>query len=171
MSLTMYQASVPVFTQYLSALSGLLDKAEALCMAKKIDPLVMTSARLAPDMFPLSRQVQIACDFAKGASARLANVDVPAWPDEEKTLAELKARIKKTIDFISALKPAQIDGSESRDIKLKIRGNDVVMKGQPYLTNYATGHFYFHCTTAYAILRHNGVEIGKGDFIGKVPGM
>ncbi len=170
MSLTMYQASVPVFTQYLNALSAILDKAEALCAAKKIDPLVMTSARLAPDMFPMTRQVQIACDFAKGCTARLAGAEVPSWEDNEKTFAELKARIKKTVDFIAGFKPAQIDGSEGRDIKLKIRGNDVTFKGQPYLTNYALGHFYFHCTTTYAILRHNGVEVGKADFIGKVPG-
>jgi uncharacterized protein len=170
MTLSMYQASVPVFAQYLTALVSLLDKTAALCAAKKIDPLVITGSRLAPDMFPLTRQVQIACDFAKGACARLAGVDVPTWDDKEQTLDELKARIQKTLDFIHSLKPAQIDGSEGRDIHLKIAGNPVVMKGQPYLTNFALGHFYFHATTAYNVLRHNGVEIGKRDFIGKVPG-
>jgi uncharacterized protein len=171
MSLTMYQASVPVFVQYLNALDGLLDKAKAMCAAKKIDETVLTGMRLAPDMFPLARQVQIACDFAKGASARLAGADVPAWDDNEKSIDELRARIRKTVDFIQGFKVAQIAASEERDIKLKIRGNDVTFKGQPYLTNFAMGHFFFHATTAYNILRHNGVEVGKGDFIGQVPGM
>jgi hypothetical protein len=168
---TMYELSVPIFAQYLTALSANLDKAAALCVAKKIEPAVLTSARLAPDMFPLSRQVQIACDFAKGASARLAGVEVPTWEDNEKSIDDLKARIKKTIDFIQALKPAQFEAAATRDINIKLRGNPVTFKGQPYLTHFAMGHFYFHCTTAYNILRHNGVEIGKGDFIGAIPGM
>ena len=171
MAISMHQISVPVFTQYLLALSANLDKAAAFCAAKKIDPAVLVSARLAPDMFPMSRQVQIACDFAKGASARLAGAEVPAWADDEKTFDDLKARIQKTLDFIAGLKPAAFEGAETRDIKIKVRGNDVTFKGLPYLANYAMGHFYFHCTTAYAILRHNGVELGKGDFIGKPPGM
>jgi uncharacterized protein len=171
MTLSMYQASVPVFVQYLHALETLLDKAKAMCAAKKIDEAVITGSRLAPDMFPLARQVQIACDFAKGASARLAGAEVPTWEDNEKSIDDLKARVRKTLDFIQGFKPSQIEGSEGRDIKLKIRGNDVVLKGQPYLCNFALGHFYFHTTTAYNILRHNGVEIGKGDFIGAVPGM
>ncbi len=170
MSLSMYQASVPVFTQYLAALSRNLDKAAQLCAAKKIEPSVIIGARLAPDMFPLARQVQIACDFAKGATARIAGADVPTWDDNEKTFEELAARIKKTIDFMHTFKPAQIDGSEGRNIEIKLRGTPVTFKGQPYLTNFAMGHFFFHCTTAYNILRHNGVEIGKGDFIGTVPG-
>lgn len=171
MAITMHQLSVPVFTQYLLALSANLDKAAAFCAAKKIEPSVLVTARLAPDMFPLSRQVQIACDFAKGGSARLAGAEVPSWPDDEKSIDELKARIAKTLDFIAGLKAASFDGAETRDIKIKVRGNDVTFKGLPYLTNYAMGHFFFHCTTAYAILRHNGVELGKGDFIGKPPGM
>ena len=171
MAISMHQLSVPVFTQYLLALSANLDKAAAFCAAKKIEPSVMTSARLAPDMFPLARQVQIACDFAKGASARLAGADVPSWSDDEKTFDELKARITKTIDFIAALKPTAFDGADTRDVTIKVRGNDMTFKGLPYLANYAMGHFYFHCTTAYAILRHNGIELGKGDFIGKPPGM
>ena len=171
MAISMHQISVPVFTQYLLALSANLDKAAAFCAAKKIDPAVLVGARLAPDMFPMSRQVQIACDFAKGASARLAGAEVPAWADDEKTFDDLKARIQKTLDFIAGLKPAAFEGAETRDIKIKVRGNDVTFKGLPYLANYAMGHFYFHCTTAYAILRHNGVELGKGDFIGKPPGM
>ena len=171
MAISMHQISVPVFTQYLLALSANLDKAAAFCAAKKIDPSVLVGARLAPDMFPMSRQVQIACDFAKGAYARLAGAEVPAWADDEKTFDDLKARIQKTLDFIAGLKPAAFEGAETRDIKIKVRGNDVTFKGLPYLANYAMGHFYFHCTTAYAILRHNGVELGKGDFIGKPPGM
>ena len=171
MAISMHQISVPVFSQYLLALSANLDKAAAFCATKKIDPSVLVSARLAPDMFPMSRQVQIACDFAKGASARLAGAEVPTWADDEKTFDELKARIQKTLDFISGLKPAAFEGAETRDIKIKVRGNDVTFKGLPYLANYAMGHFYFHCTAAYAILRHNGVELGKGDFIGKPPGM
>lgn len=171
MAVSMHQISVPVFNQYLLALTANLDKAAAFCAAKKIDPLVLVNSRLAPDMFPLSRQVQIACDFAKGASARLAGVEVPAWTDDEKTIDELKSRIKKTTDFIAALDPKAFEGADMRDVKIKIRGNDVTFKGLPYLANYAMGHFYFHCTTAYAILRHNGIELGKGDFIGKPPGM
>jgi hypothetical protein len=169
MSLSMYQASVPVFAQYLTSLDGLLAKAEALCAAKKIDEAVFAGFRLAPDMFPLSRQVQIGCDFAKGATARLAGMDVPSWPDDEKTLGELRARVKKTLDFVTSFKPGQIDGSEGRDITLKIQGAPVTFKGQPYLTNFALAHFFFHTTTAYNILRHNGVEVGKRDFIGQMP--
>lgn len=171
MAISMHQLSVPVFTQYLLALSSNLDKAAAFCAAKKIEPSVLVNARLAPDMFALARQVQIACDFAKGASARLAGVEVPAWADDEKTFDDLKARIKKTIDFIAALNASAFDGAETRDVKIKVRGNDMTFKGLPYLANYAMGHFYFHCTTAYAILRHNGIDLGKGDFIGKPPGM
>lgn len=166
MSISMYQSSVPAFVPTLEALSKILDKAEAFCAAKKIDPAVIVGARLAPDMFPLSRQVQIACDFAKGASGRLAGVELPAYEDNEKTFADLKARIAKTIAFIKSLKPEQIDGSETRDIHLKIGGNPVTFKGQPYLVNFALPNFYFHLTTAYAILRHNGVELGKQDYLG-----
>jgi len=171
MTISMFQASVPVFAQLLRALSGVLDKAEAHCTAKKIDPTVMAGSRLIADMFPLSRQIQIACDFAKGVTARLAGVEVPAWEDNEKSLADLKARIQKTIAYIEGFKPAQIDGSEERSISLKIAGNPVTLKGQPYLLNFGLAHFYFHTSAAYAILRANGVEIGKRDFIGTVPGM
>lgn len=171
MSLSMYQVSVPVFVQYLTALDAMLDKAAALCAAKKIDETVFTGLRLAPDMFALARQVQLASDFAKGPTARLAGVEAPAWEDTEKTIPELKARIKKTLDYIQGFKPSQIDGSEGRDIHIKLRGNPVTFKGQPYLLNFAMGHFNFHTVTAYNIMRHAGVEIGKGDFIGKLPGM
>jgi uncharacterized protein len=170
MSITMYQATVPAFVQILKALSGVLDKAEAHCTAKKIDPTALTSTRLIADMFPLSRQVQIACDFAKGVTARLAGVDVPGWEDTEKTIPELKARIAKTIAFVEGFKPAQIDGSEARDISIKIAGNPVTFKGQPYLLQFGLPNFYFHTAAAYSILRANGVDIGKRDFIGGAPG-
>ena len=171
MSLTMYQASVPPFVQILTALSGVLDKGQAYATAKKFDPAILLAARLSPNMFPLSRQVQIACDFAKGASARLAGAEVPSWPDQEKTFAELQERIRKTTDFVQTFKAAQIDGSEDRDVKVSIAGQPVTFKGQPYLIQFVLPNFYFHTTMAYAILRHNGVELGKRDFVGAVPGM
>jgi uncharacterized protein len=171
MSLTMYQASVPPFVQILTALSGVLDKGQAYATAKKFDPAILLTARLSPNMFPLSRQVQIACDFAKGASARLAGAEVPSWPDHEKTFAELQERIRKTTDFVQTFKAAQIDGSEDRDVKVSIAGQPVSFKGQPYLIQFVLPNFYFHTTMAYAILRHNGVELGKRDFVGAVPGM
>ncbi len=162
----MYQASAPRFAAMLKNLSAILDKAAAHAEARKIDPLVLTSARLYPDMFPLSRQVQIACDGAKGAMARLAGVEIPKHEDTEKTFEELKARIAKTVAFIESFKPAQVDGTEDRDIVLKLRGKDAAFKGLPYLLGFAYPNFYFHVTTAYSILRHNGVELGKGDFLG-----
>ncbi len=171
MSITMYQASVPAFTQILKALSGVLDKAEAHCTAKKIDPAVMIGTRLIADMFPLTRQVQIACDFAKGITARLAGVEVPSWEDTEKSIPELKARIAKTIAFVEGFKPGQIDGSEGRDIAIKIGGNPVTFKGQPYLVQFGMPNFYFHTMAAYSILRANGVDIGKRDFMGAAPRM
>lgn len=171
MPLSMYQASVPSFVQLLTALSGILDKAEAHAAARKIDPAVLLGARLFPDMFPLSRQVQLASDFAKGATARLAGIEVPSYEDSERTVAELKARIAKTIAFVKTVKPEQIDGSETRDIEIKIAGKPVTLKGQAYLTGFALPNFYFHLTTAYAILRHNGLDLGKRDFVGQVPGL
>jgi hypothetical protein len=167
----MYQASVPAFVQLLEALSGVLEKAEAHATARKIDQSVLLGARLFPDMFPLSRQVQLACDFAKGASARLAGAEVPTHEDNEKTLPELRARIKRTVEFIKTLSPARIDGSEAREIAIKVAGSPVTFEGQPYLVQFAIPNFYFHLTTAYAILRHNGVDLGKRDYLGKVPGM
>jgi len=171
MSLSMYQASVPVFGQILAALGAVLDKAEAHAATKKIDPAVPIGARLAPDMFPLSRQIQIACDFAKGATARLAGTEPPSWTDEEKAFADFKARLRKTADYIQEFKPAQIDGSEGREITLKVGPNMRTFKGQSYLLQFVMPNFLFHSTTAYAILRHNGVELGKRDFMGQVPGM
>lgn len=171
MSLSMYQASVPVFAQVLTALAKVLDKAEAHAAARKIDPAVLLGCRLAPDMFPLSRQVQTACDMAKGAAARLAGVEVPSWPDNETTFAGLKDRIGKTVGFVQSFKPAQIDGSEEREVTLKLGGNSVTFTGQAYLVHFVLPNFYFHATAAYAILRHNGVELGKRDFLGQVPGL
>src|SRR5438128_527115 len=131
MPLSMYQASVPVFAQVLGALTNVLAKAEAHAAAKKIDQAVLLGCRLAPDMFPLSRQVQTVCDFAKGAAARLAAAEVPSWPDDEKSLHELQARARKTLDFVQSFKPAQIDGSEDRDVQIKIGGSPITFKGQP----------------------------------------
>lgn len=168
MTISMYQASVPVFQQGLAALSGVLDKAAAHAAARKIDPAVLLQTRLFPDMFPLTRQVQIAADFAKGCPARLAGVENPSYADEETTIDALKARLDKTSAFLKTLTAAQIDGSEMRDIALKIAGNEVTFKGQTYLLHFALPNFYFHSTAAYAILRSCGVEIGKRDFIGQV---
>lgn len=165
MTMSMYRASVPVFLQMLPCLSAILDKTAAHAAAKKIDPLVFVDARLYPDMFPLSRQIQIATDFAKGACARLAGIDPPKYADTEKTLDDLKARISKTMDFIKEFKPSQIDGSEERDISLTLGGQPQKFKGEAYLIGLVLPNFFFHVTTAYAILRHNGVELGKQDFM------
>ncbi len=167
MAISMYQASIPVFVTGLKNLKGVLAKGAAFAAAKKIDESVLLNSRLAPDMFPLLRQVQIAADFAKGCSARLAGQDVPKWDDTEKSFADLAARIDKTIAFISEFTAAHIDGQEERDITISVAGNPMSFKGQPYLLMFAMPNFYFHSTAAYAILRHNGVEIGKGDFLGR----
>ena len=166
MTLSMYQASAPRFAHMLKNLSAILDKAQAHCEARKIDPLALTTFRLYPDMFPLARQVQIACDAAKGAMARLSGVESPKHEDTEKTFEELKARVARTLDFVNSFKPAQLDGSEGKEIVLKLRGNDVTFKGAAYLLGFAWPNFYFHVTTTYNILRHNGVELGKADFLG-----
>jgi hypothetical protein len=166
MPLTMYQASAPRFANTLRNLSAILDKAQAHAEAKKLDPAALTQARLFPDMFPLVRQVQIACDTAKGAVARLAGLEIPKHEDTEQTFAELKARIAKTLDFVESAKPAQLDGAEEKEITLKMRAGDVKYKGLQYLLGHAYPNFYFHVTTAYNILRHNGVEVGKKDYIG-----
>jgi hypothetical protein len=166
MKISMYQASAPRFANTLRNLSAILDKAQAHAEAKKIEPAVFTQSRLAPDMFPLARQVQIACDSAKGTLARLAGVEIPKHEDTEQTFAELKTRIAKTVEFVESLKPAQIEGSEEREVVLKLRGQDVKFNGLQYLLGFAYPNFYFHVTTAYNILRHNGVEIGKRDYIG-----
>lgn len=166
MPLSMYQASAPVFIQGLNGLITVLKKAEAQAAAKGFDPAALLQARLFPDMFPLTRQVQICTDFAKGAVARLAGEEPPVWPDEETTFADLIARAEKTVAYIGALGAAQVEGSEERDITLVRRGETSVVKGRPYLLEQAMPNFYFHLTTAYGILRHNGVEVGKKDYLG-----
>ena len=166
MRISMYQASAPRFANTLQNLAAILDKAKAHAAAKKIDEQVLTAARLYPDMFALARQVQIACDTAKGAVARLAGVEIPKHEDGEKTFDELKERIAKTLAFIATVQAAQIDGSEEKDVLLKLQGREVTFKGMQYLLGFAWPNFYFHAATAYDILRHNCVEIGKRDFIG-----
>lgn len=166
MSLTMYQASIPVFVRMLGNLSAILDKAAAHAEAKKIDPAIFVNARLAPDMYPLSRQVQIATDMVKGCAARLAGIEVPRYEDNETTFAELQARIAKTKAFLQSVSAEQIDGSEDRKITLKFGSRELNLLGQAYLLDFVLPNFHFHLTTAYAILRHNGVEIGKKDYTG-----
>ena len=167
MALGMYSASVPVYQRQLGAISKVLEKASSWAAAKKVDEAVMGATRLTPDMFPLTRQVQIACRFAEESTARLAGVEVPKAPDNaEKTLAELRARIAAVLGYVKGFKPEQIDGSEGREITLTIGGNPLKLTGAQYLEHFAMANFYFHCTTTYAILRQMGVEIGKRDFIG-----
>ena len=166
MSLTLYQASIPVFIRMLGNLSAILDKAAAHAEAKKIDPAVFINARLAPDMYPLSRQIQIATDVVKGCAARLAGIDVPSYEDNESTFPDLQARIAKTVAFLQSVSAEQVNGSEERTVTLTMHGKDTVFLGQPYLLNFVLPNFYFHITTAYAILRHNGLELGKKDFTG-----
>ncbi len=168
MTISMYSSSVPVFKQMLNSLSEILEKAEAHATAKKIDPNALLQARLFPDMFPLTRQVQVASDFAKGVAARLAGLDVPVYEDSEQSFADLRARIAKTLAFVDGIAAAQVDGSEERAITIQAgTPREKHFSGQSYLLNYGLPQFFFHVTTAYAILRHNGIEIGKRDFIGK----
>lgn len=166
MPITMYAASAPRFVHMLNNLSALLDKAQAHIDAKRLDPAALTTARLYPDMFHFARQVQVACDVAKGAVARLGGVEVPRHEDTEQTIAELKARIAKTIAFIETVSQAAIDASAERDITLKLGRGEYTFKGMQYLLNFALPNFHFHVTTAYDILRHNGVELIKKDYIG-----
>ncbi len=166
MTISMYQACVPCFVRTLSNLSAILDKAQAHVDAKKIDPAVLTNYRLFPDMLPMTKQVQIACDAAKGLVARLSGLENPVHEDNEKTLAELQARIAKTLAFVQSVTPAQIDGSEEKDIVVKRGDTETHYRGMQYLLGNALPNFYFHVTTAYNILRHNGVEIGKRDYLG-----
>jgi uncharacterized protein len=168
MALSMYQASIPVFVKTLGNLNAILDKAASFAEAKKVDPAVLFGTRLAPNMFPLSRQIQVASDTAKGAAARLAGAEPPSWEDREAGLAEFKARIERTIAFCKEFRPAQIDGSENRDITIKAGSRVLNFKGQPYLLHFALPNFFFHVTTAYDILRHCGVEIGKTDYLGQI---
>jgi len=166
MTISMYQITVPVFKRTLNNLTAILNKAAAHAEARKIDPAVFISSRLAPDMLPLARQVQIATDAVKGCAARLAGVDIPSFADTEATFPELVERVAKTQAFLDGISAAQLEGSEDRTVTLQIRGNDVQFKGMAYLQGFVLPNLYFHVTTTYAILRHNGVELGKMDYLG-----
>lgn len=166
MSLSMYQATVPVFISMLTNLSNILEKADHFAETKKIEPSALLNARLAPDMFSFTRQVQIATDAAKGCAARLANIEIPSFPDNETSFAQLHERLHKTINFLKTVNAAQMDGCEERSISLKIAGQELNFKGQEFALHFALPNFYFHTSMAYAILRHNGLEIGKKDFLG-----
>lgn len=163
----MYDTSIPFLTHYLKALSTILKKAESHCEAKKIDPSAILNFRLYPDMLPFIRQVLIATDFVKGCGARLTATAIPSFADEEKTFAELQARIAKTLDYIGGLKKEQFAGSATREVTIKVGGKDTNMPGAQYYSGFVVPNFYFHLTTAYNILRHNGVELGKADFMGR----
>lgn len=164
----MYASSIPVFKQMLGGLAAILAKAETHALEKKIEPTALTQARLFPDMFPLLRQVQIACDFARGVSARLAGAEVPRYDDQEQTLAELGSLIERTLDFIGGLDPAQFDSAAGREIVIRPgTPKERRFNGQHYLLNYGLPQFFFHVTTAYALLRHNGLDIGKRDYMGQ----
>ncbi|KRI00341.1 DUF1993 family protein [Curvibacter sp. PAE-UM] len=166
MSISMYQASVPRFINILGNLSAILDKAQAHVLAKKLDETALTGFRLYPDMLPMARQVMIVTDTAKGLAARLAGVEIPVYEDTEKTMAELQARIAKTIAYLQSFKPAQIDGTEDKEIVIKRGDKETRYTGMQFMLGHAVPNFYFHVTTTYAILRHNGVEIGKRDYLG-----
>lgn len=164
--MSLYHASVPVFLQMLKAYDTVLTKAEANAAERKIDPAVLFAARLAPDMFPLSKQVQLATDHAKGAPSRLAGREVPRYEDNEATFADLHQRLGKTMDYLKGFKEAEFAGSAERTITMKIGGNDMSFPGTQYLNHFALPNFYFHVTTGYDILRHNGVPLSKRDFMG-----
>jgi len=165
--MSFYDATVPAFAQILSSLTGLLNKAEAHCKAKNIQPEVILNARLYPDMLPFVKQIQLACDFAGKSSARLAHVDVPATPDTEKSFEELQQRLSKTIAYLQTFKPAQFEGSDSKDVTFPAGPNtSLTLKGQEYVNRVAFPNFFFHAAIAHGILRHNGVEVGKRDFLG-----
>lgn len=168
MSISLYDVSVPVLVRGLTNLSALLDKAAAHAAAKKFDSIVLVQARLYPDMFPFSRQVQIACDTAKGAAARLAGIEIPKHEDNEVTLADLKLRIAKTLDFLKPVTAQQLKDAESRAIELKFPSSTMRFTARAYITDFVLPNLYFHISMAYALLRHNGVEIGKNDFLGAI---
>jgi uncharacterized protein len=166
MTISMHSAFVPGTVHTLKALSAILGKAQAHCEARKIDPSVLLQSRLYPNMFPLVRQVQIACDMCKGGVARLAGIDIPKYEDTETTIAELQARIARTMEFMLSVQPEQIEGSEGRDIEIQTPFGPLKFKGQAYLSTFLLPNVYFHTSIAYALLRHNGVEVGKLDFLG-----
>lgn len=166
MALSLYDTTVPVFTRMLTNLLAFLEKAEADAEARKYSTDVLAEARLAPDMIPLRGQIMIATDHVKGCVSRLAGEPVPSWPDTEKTFAELRARVQKALGLLGTVERSALDGSESRDVTLKLGGGEVTLSGLDYVNQRAMPNFFFHVTTAYAILRHNGVTLGKRDFIG-----
>jgi hypothetical protein len=168
MSITMHSASVPIFVRMHGNMTDWLDKAEAHAQAKKFEPAVYLTSRLAPDMLPFTKQIQIACDAVKFGIARLAGVDAPKFEDNETSLADLRARIRKTIDFVESVPASKIDGSESRDVVVPRRDGSMTLKGEVYLKHFALPNFFFHVTTVYALLRHNGVELGKADYLGSM---
>jgi len=171
MSTLLYQATVPVFEQTLGALDAIVDKASAYAAAHKIDPSVLLAARLRPDMFSFVRQTQVVCDNAKNMTARLAGAEPPRFEDNEASFDEIKARIKKTLDYVRAVDPRDINAGENRDIVFPLGPNKMKMKGADYVFHFALLNYYFHLTTAYDILRHNGVDLGKRDFLGAVQGI
>jgi uncharacterized protein len=166
MKISMHTMVVDQCVHMLNNLSRILDKGVAYAEAKKFDSTVLVNARLAPDMFPLSRQVQVACDMVKNGTARLAGQEAPKFEDTEKTVDELKARIAKTIDFVQSVPASAFEGSEDRDIRIPVRNDTIEMKGLAYVRNWILPNFYFHTTMVYALLRHNGVDLGKPDFLG-----
>src|SRR5450755_2430947 len=164
--MSFYDATVPAFLQILGSLSGLLSKAEAHCKAKNIQPEVLLGARLYPDMLPLSKQIQLASDFAAKGCARLTHSEVPSTPDTEKTFEELKQRLAKASDYLKTFKPAQFEGADTKEVTFPAGPNTMTLTGQQFLNRFTFPNFYFHAATAHGILRHNGVEIGKRDFLG-----
>ena len=165
--MSFYDATVPAFAQILTSLTGLLNKAEAHCKAKNIQPEVILNARLYPDMLPFVKQIQLACDFAGKSCARLAQVEVPTTPDTETSFEELQQRLAKTVDYLKSFKPAQFEGADAKDVTFPAGPNtSITLKGQEYINRVAFPNFYFHAATAHGLLRHNGVEIGKRDFLG-----
>ena len=166
MSITMHSASVPVFVRMLGNLGHWLEMAEAHAQAKKFDPAVYLGTRLAPDMLPFTTQIQIACDGAKFAVARLAGVDAPKFDDNETSIAQLRDRVRATLAFIESVPASKIDGTETKDVTIPRRDGPMTLKGEAYLKHFALPNFYFHLTTTYALLRHNGVDLGKKDFLG-----
>ena len=168
MTISFYDVSVGALTRGLTNLSAFIEKGAAYAEAKKIDPVVLAQDRLFPDMLPLVRQVQIACDTAKGAAARLAGIEVPKHEDNEVNLADLKQRVSKTLDFLKTIKPDQLAGAESRSVELKFPSRTMTFTGLSYVGGFVLPNFYFHSTMTYALLRHNGVELGKSDFLGQI---
>jgi uncharacterized protein len=164
--MSFYDATVPAFLQILGSLQGILGKAEAHCQTENIQPEVLLNARLYPDMLPFAKQIQLVCDFAAKGCARLTHSEVPSVPDTEKTFEELRQRLAKTVEYVKAFKPAQFEGADAKDVTFPVGQGNLTLKGQQFASGFAFPNFYFHAATAHGILRHNGVEIGKRDFLG-----